>query len=81
MPCRAVDERLNGEIFYTLREAQIIIEEGRRYYNTKRPHSALAYLPPVPETLVPMLQVPGMHQLSRWPNQKSRLNLIAPLAC
>ncbi|MHA3916340.1 integrase core domain-containing protein, partial [Halovulum sp. GXIMD14793] len=37
------DELLNGEVFYTLREAQIIIEEGRKHYNTKRPHSALGY--------------------------------------
>jgi hypothetical protein len=35
------DELLNGEIFYTLKEAQIIIE-GWRHYNTVRPHSALA---------------------------------------
>ena len=35
------DELLNGEIFYTLKEAQIIIEEWRKHYNTKRPHSAL----------------------------------------
>ena len=37
------DELLNGEIFYTLREAQIVIEQWRRHYNTKRPHSALGY--------------------------------------
>ena len=35
------DELLNGEIFYSLREAQIIIEEWRKHYNTKKPHSAL----------------------------------------
>ena len=35
------DELLNGEIFYTLKEAQIIIEGWRRQYNTVRPHSAL----------------------------------------
>ena len=35
------DELLNGEIFYTLREAQILIERWRREYNTIRPHSAL----------------------------------------
>ena len=35
------DELLNGEIFYSLREAQIIIERWRNHYNTKRPHSAL----------------------------------------
>ncbi len=34
------DELLNGEIFYSLREAQIVIEQWRRHYNTKRPHSA-----------------------------------------
>jgi putative transposase len=37
------DEFLNGEIFYSLREAQILIEEWRKHYNTKRPHSALGY--------------------------------------
>jgi transposase InsO family protein len=30
---------LNGEIFYTLKEAQILIERWRREYNTVRPHS------------------------------------------
>ena len=38
---RMRDELLNGEIFYSLREAQIIIERWRNHYNTKRPHSAL----------------------------------------
>lgn len=42
------DELLNGEIFYTLREAQIIIEKWRYHYKTKRPHSALGYRPPAP---------------------------------
>ncbi|RCW84196.1 integrase core domain-containing protein, partial [Paracoccus lutimaris] len=40
------DELLDGEVFYSLREAQIIIEEWRKHYNTKRPHSALGYRPP-----------------------------------
>jgi len=35
------DECLNGEIFYSLKEAQIVIEKWRVEYNTKRPHSAL----------------------------------------
>ncbi len=43
------DELLNGEIFYTLQEAQIIIERWRQQYNTHRPHSALGYRPPTPE--------------------------------
>ena len=43
------DECLNGEIFYSLKEAQIVIENWRVKYNTKRPHSALGYRPPAPE--------------------------------
>ena len=46
------DELLNGEIFYTLKEAQIVIENWRRHYNTVRPHSSLGYRPPAPEALV-----------------------------
>jgi transposase InsO family protein len=45
------DELLNGEVFNTLREAQVLIEEWRRHYNRVRPHSALGYRPPAPETL------------------------------
>ncbi|MEZ5879435.1 MAG: IS3 family transposase [Nitratireductor sp.] len=55
------DELLNGEIFYSLKEAQILIEQWRRHYNTKRPHSALGYRPPAPETTIPMDQRPIMH--------------------
>ena len=43
------DELLNGEIFYTLKEAQVLIEEWRLEYNTFRPHSSLNYRPPAPE--------------------------------
>jgi putative transposase len=39
---------LNGEIFYSLKEAQNVIESWRIHYNTKRPHSALGYRPPAP---------------------------------
>jgi transposase InsO family protein len=46
------DELLNGEIFYTLKEAQIVIESWRRHYNTTRPHSSLGYKPPAPETVL-----------------------------
>ena len=47
------DELLNGEIFYTLKEAEVIIEHWRNHYNTKRPHSALSYRPPAPEVVLP----------------------------
>ncbi len=42
------DECLNGEIFYSLKEAQIVIEKWRMEYNTERPHSSLGYRPPAP---------------------------------
>ena len=45
------DELLNGEIFYTLKEAQILIEQWRKHYNTTRPHSSLNYRPPAPEAV------------------------------
>jgi putative transposase len=48
------DELLNGEVFYTLQEAKILIEQWRRHYNTIRPHSALGYRPPAPETIKPL---------------------------
>jgi putative transposase len=42
------DELLNLEIFYSLKEAQVLIELWRKQYNTIRPHSALGYRPPAP---------------------------------
>ena len=47
---RLRDELLNGEIFDTLIEAQVLIERWRRGYNMIRPHSSLGYKPPAPET-------------------------------
>jgi putative transposase len=46
------DELLNGEIFDTLNEAKIIIENWRRHSKTVRPHSSLGYKPPAPEAAV-----------------------------
>jgi transposase InsO family protein len=40
------DEPLDGEIFYSLKEAQVVIEEWRRHDNTIRPRSSLGYRPP-----------------------------------
>jgi putative transposase len=54
------DELLNGEIFTTLHEAQVLIERWRRHYNAVRPHSSLGYRPPAPETILPpALQLSG----------------------
>jgi putative transposase len=52
------DELLNGEIFYTLQEAKVIIENWRRHYNTNRPHFALGYRPPAPEAFMPARPAP-----------------------
>jgi putative transposase len=37
------DEFLNGEIFYSLKEARVLAERWRVYFNTERPHSSLGY--------------------------------------
>ena len=47
------DELLNGEIFYTLKEAKVLIERWRQHYNTIRPHSSLGYRPPAPAAILP----------------------------
>jgi len=47
------DELLNGELFCTLWEAQVVIERWRQAYNGVRPHSALGYRPPTPEAIEP----------------------------
>ncbi len=46
------DELLNLEIFYTLQEAQALIERWRQHYNQIRPHSSLDYQPPAPEAIL-----------------------------
>ena len=46
------DELLDGEVFYSLAEAKVVIESWRRHYNGNRPHSALGYRPPAPEVVL-----------------------------
>ena len=58
------DELLNGEVFYTMKEASVVIEQWRRHYNSIRPHSSLGYNPPAPEVVI-------------WPTEPSS---SAPLA-
>jgi putative transposase len=50
---RLRDELLDGEIFYTLSEARVVVESWRRFYNTLRPHGSLGYRPPAPEVFIP----------------------------
>ncbi|MGB8725939.1 MAG: IS3 family transposase, partial [Candidatus Sulfotelmatobacter sp.] len=63
------DEFLNGEIFYSLKEAQILTERWRVEYNTERPHSALGYRPPAPQAILPKQPGHGdMENASRFPH-------------
>ncbi len=63
------DEFLNGEIFYSLKEAQILTERWRVEYNTERPHSALGYRPPAPQAILPKQLGHGdMENASRFPH-------------
>ncbi len=63
------DELLNGEIFYSLKEAQVLIERWRHHYNTVRPHSALGYRPPAPQTIVPKRTDPAFAMDGLQPDQ------------
>lgn len=55
------DELLNGEIFTTLGEAEVLIESWRKHYNAVRPHSSLNYRPPALEAI--------LHQHLGWPKR------------
>ncbi len=46
------DELLKRELFYTLKEARVLIERWRQQYNHVRPHSSLGYRPPAPEAVL-----------------------------
>ena len=54
------DELLDREVFYTLAEAKILIEQWRKEYNQIRPHSALRYRPPAPEAITPVVIPTGL---------------------
>ena len=54
------DELLAREIFYSLKEAQVLIEMWRRQYNTVRPHSTLGYRPPAPVAIYVQTQPVGL---------------------
>jgi putative transposase len=63
------DECLNGEIFYSLQEAQVVIEQWRVQYHTVRPHSSLGYRPPAPEAILPQQLGHGdMENAPRFPH-------------
>ena len=43
---------LDREIFYTLKEVDVLTEDWRQIYNRIRPHSALRYRTPVPDAIL-----------------------------
>ena len=63
------DEMLDGEIFYSLKEAQLLIERWRHHYNTVRPHSALGYRPPAPQAIAPRRTDPACAMNGLQPDQ------------
>jgi transposase InsO family protein len=69
------DECLNREHFYTLKEAQHLIEIWRKEYNHIRPHSSLNYRPPAPETSFSMLPLSAIWQAT----SGNMLNDLKPL--
>jgi len=71
------DELLNREMFDSLLEAQVLVERWRKEYNTVRPHSALGYRPPAPETIVSW--PPGSATLSRALGPSDTLSLTQQL--
>ena len=63
------DEGLNGEIFYSLKEAQVVIEQWRVHYNTVRPHSSLGFRPPAPQAILQKETEHGdMENAARFPH-------------
>lgn len=71
------DELLNGEIFYSLREAQILIQQWRINCNNVRPHSVVVYRPPAPESIDPMDQRPTTdyqsNRITRWGHSRKKV--------
>jgi putative transposase len=65
---RLRDECLNGETFYTLKEAQVILEEWRHHYNHIRPHSSLGYKPPAPLTKTGLRVEEGLFAYAQSPS-------------
>ncbi len=62
------DEPLNTKIFYTLKEAKVLIERWRRHYNTLRPHNSLGYRPPAPESRLEGRPDPAFATQGLWPD-------------
>ena len=71
---RLRDELLNGEVFYTLKEAQVIIETWRHHYNHIRPHSSLGYRPPAPIARIDKGSLATLADPLSMPQQRQRIH-------
>ena len=65
---RLRDELLNGEIFYTLKEARVLVESWPHHYNAIRAHGILGYRLLAPETIIMPSWPPGSATLRRPPS-------------
>ncbi len=72
---RLRDECLNGETFYTLKEAQVLLEQWRHHYNHIRPHTSLGYKPPAPLSRIKEWAVAYAPAPSFMPPQQQDCNL------
>jgi len=54
------DELLDRELFYTLKEVQVLTDQYRKIYNQIRPHSSLGYRPPAPQAVLTAQPVPEL---------------------
>lgn len=69
------NELLNGEIFYSITAAKVLIEAWWRHYNTVRPHSSLGSRPPAPEAATPPLPVSGSSSLHLRPTMAAETRM------
>ena len=75
------EELLKREIFCTLKEATVLVEQWRREYNTIRPHSSLGYRPPAPEAIRPdpaFLNLPTLRGPHPGPEEEFGLTRVVP---
>jgi hypothetical protein len=70
------DELLNGENFYSLKEAQVVIERWRKHYNAIRPHSALGYGAGARRTLGPRGGLPWPSASRFGPSARPRFSSL-----
>lgn len=73
---RPRDELLDGEFFYSLREARLLIKRWCRHYISTRPNSALGCQQPASETTIPMDHTPIMHKFSNRTTREAQTSSV-----